>query len=103
MRWLLVDRIDELVVGERVVGAKAFTYSEPFFQDHLPYFPVVPGVLMLESMAQIAGKLIGQQRPGEASLSDLRESPQQIAQRRPRGGSRHAGPLLRNAVDGAQG
>jgi len=59
MRWLLVDRIDELIVGERVEGVKCFTYSEPFFQDHFPYFPVVPGVLMLESMAQIAGKLIG--------------------------------------------
>ena len=59
MRWLLVDRSDELVPGERVVGRKCFTYSEPFFQDHFPGFPVVPGVLLLESLAQIAGKLIG--------------------------------------------
>ncbi|MCP4809028.1 MAG: beta-hydroxyacyl-ACP dehydratase [Proteobacteria bacterium] len=59
MRWLLVDRIDELVVGEHVRGAKAWTMSEPWVQDHFPGFPVVPGVLLLESMAQISGKLIG--------------------------------------------
>ena len=59
MRWQLVDRIDSLVPGERATGIKAFTLSEPFFADHFPHFPVVPGVLMLESMAQLAGKLIG--------------------------------------------
>lgn len=59
MRWLLVDRIDEMVVGKHAVGAKAFTLSEPFFADHFPGFPVVPGVLLMESMAQLAGKLIG--------------------------------------------
>ncbi|MCB9764402.1 MAG: beta-hydroxyacyl-ACP dehydratase [Alphaproteobacteria bacterium] len=59
MRWLLVDRIDEMVVGQSARGAKAFTLSEPFFADHFPGFPVVPGVLLLESMAQLSGKLIG--------------------------------------------
>lgn len=59
MRWLLVDRIDELVEGEYAVGIKSFTLSEPFFADHFPGFPVVPGVLLLESMAQLSGKLIG--------------------------------------------
>lgn len=59
MRWLLVDRIDELVPGEYAVGAKAFTLSEPFFADHFPKYPVVPGVLLLEAMAQLSGKLIG--------------------------------------------
>ena len=59
MRWLLVDRIDALVPGEYAEGIKAFTLSEPFFQDHFPGFPVVPGVLMLQAMAQLAGKLIG--------------------------------------------
>jgi len=59
MRWLLVDRIDELIPGESAVGIKTFNLSEPLFQDHFPRFPVVPGVLMLESMAQLAGKLIG--------------------------------------------
>ena len=59
MRWQLVDRIDELVEGKSAVGVKCFTLSEPFFADHFPGFPVVPGVLLLESMAQLAGKLIG--------------------------------------------
>ncbi|HJN73651.1 MAG TPA: 3-hydroxyacyl-ACP dehydratase FabZ family protein [Myxococcota bacterium] len=59
MRWLLLDRIDELVPGEHALGVKAWTYSEPYFQDHFPGFPVVPGVLLLESMAQLSGKLIG--------------------------------------------
>ena len=59
MRWLLVDRIDEMVIGEKAVGVKAFTLSEHFFADHFPGFPVVPGVILLESMAQLSGKLIG--------------------------------------------
>ena len=59
MRWLLVDRIDTLVPDSHVEGVKTFSLSEPWFQDHFPGFPVVPGVLLLESMAQIAGKLIG--------------------------------------------
>lgn len=59
MRWQLVDRIDTLVPGESATGVKCFTLSEPFFADHFPGFPVVPGVLLLESMAQLSGKLIG--------------------------------------------
>jgi 3-hydroxymyristoyl/3-hydroxydecanoyl-(acyl carrier protein) dehydratase len=59
MRWLLVDRIDELVIGEHARGVKAFTISEPWVPDHFPGFPVVPGVLLLEAMAQLSGKLIG--------------------------------------------
>lgn len=59
MRWQLVDRIDEMVLGESARGVKAWTMSESWVQDHFPGFPVVPGVLMLESLAQISGKLIG--------------------------------------------
>ncbi len=59
MRWLLLDRIDELVPGELARGTKIYHAQEPFFGDHFPGFPVVPGVLLLESMAQLAGKLIG--------------------------------------------
>lgn len=59
MRWQLLDRIDELEEGRYAVGVKCFTLSEPFFADHFPGFPVVPGVLLLESMAQLSGKLIG--------------------------------------------
>jgi 3-hydroxymyristoyl/3-hydroxydecanoyl-(acyl carrier protein) dehydratase len=59
LRWKLVDSIDELVLDEKVVGRKVFHPEEAFFEDHFPGFPVVPGVLILESLAQISGKLIG--------------------------------------------
>lgn len=59
MRWGLVDRIDDLVPGERAAGVKGWDPALPLFQDHFPRFPVVPGVLILESLAQLSGKLIG--------------------------------------------
>jgi 3-hydroxyacyl-[acyl-carrier-protein] dehydratase len=59
MRWLLVDGIDTLVVGERAAGHKTWSGDEVFFEDHFPSFPVVPGVLVMEALAQLAGKLIG--------------------------------------------
>ena len=59
MRWQLLDRIDELNIGTSAAGVKTYAHSEPFFQDHFPGFPVVPGVLIMESLAQLSGKLIG--------------------------------------------
>ena len=59
MRWGLVDRIDELVAGEYARGVRTFPADLPLFQDHFPNFPVVPGVLILESLAQLSGKLVG--------------------------------------------
>ncbi len=58
-RWLLVDRIDTLEIGGVARGTKRFDPEERFFEDHFPGFPVVPGVLLLEALAQLAGKLIG--------------------------------------------
>ncbi len=55
--FLLVDRIRELEVGRRVVGVKNVTINEPFFQGHFPDRPVMPGVLILEVMAQVGGVL----------------------------------------------
>ena len=50
--FLLVDRIVELEVGQRAVGLKNVTANEPFFQGHFPDYPVMPGVLIVEAMAQ---------------------------------------------------
>ena len=55
--FLMVDRITELELGERVVGIKNVTNNEPFFQGHFPGNPVMPGVLIIEAMAQIGGIL----------------------------------------------
>ena len=55
--FLLVDRIEELE-AERIVGIKNVTANEPFFPGHFPDFPVMPGVLIVEAMAQVAGVLV---------------------------------------------
>ena len=54
---LLVDRVEELVVGERIVATKAVTINEGFFQGHFPGRPIMPGVLIVEALAQAAGVL----------------------------------------------
>lgn len=51
--FLLVDRIEELEPGVRAVGVKNVTQNEPFFQGHFPDYPVMPGVLIVEAMAQV--------------------------------------------------
>ncbi len=56
--FLLVDRILELEIGKRVVGIKSVTINEPFFQGHFPGHPIMPGVLILEAMAQVGGFLL---------------------------------------------
>jgi beta-hydroxyacyl-ACP dehydratase FabZ len=56
--FLLVDRILELDLGKRVVGLKNVTANEPFFQGHFPGHPIMPGVLILEAMAQVGGVLL---------------------------------------------
>jgi 3-hydroxyacyl-[acyl-carrier-protein] dehydratase len=63
--FALVDRIIDYVPGEKAVGIKNVTFNEPFFPGHIPDFPLMPGVLMVEAMAQVGG-IILLQLPGMA-------------------------------------
>lgn len=56
--FLLVDRILEIDPGKRIVGLKNVTINEEFFQGHFPSQPVMPGVLIIEAMAQVGGVLM---------------------------------------------
>ncbi len=58
MRFCQLDRIKELVPGERLVAVKSLSLSESYLQDHFPRFPVMPGVLMLEAMFQASMWLV---------------------------------------------
>ena len=61
--FLLVDRVVEVVKGERIHAYKNVTFNEPFFQGHFPGAPVMPGVLQLEAMAQTGGLLAYETSP----------------------------------------
>lgn len=56
--FLLVDRIEELTAGKRVVGYKNVSYNEPYFAGHFPQEPVMPGVLQIEALAQLGAAAI---------------------------------------------
>ena len=58
--FLLIDRVVDVVVGESAVGIKNVSINEGFFQGHFPQHPVMPGVLMIEAMAQTAAVLVVQ-------------------------------------------
>ena len=56
--FLLVDRILDIVPGEKILGIKNVSMNEPFFQGHFPGNPIMPGVLIVEAMAQTGGLLV---------------------------------------------
>jgi beta-hydroxyacyl-ACP dehydratase FabZ len=66
--FLLVDRVLEMQLGERLVAVKNVSINEPFFQGHFPGEPVMPGVLIVEALAQAGGILVAETR-GEAQGS----------------------------------
>jgi 3-hydroxyacyl-[acyl-carrier-protein] dehydratase len=67
--FLLVDRILELDLGKRIIGIKNVTMNEPFFQGHFPGYPIMPGVLIIEAMAQVGGLLaFKSSKVGESQL-----------------------------------
>jgi beta-hydroxyacyl-ACP dehydratase FabZ len=63
--FLLIDRVLELAPGERITALKNVTINEPFFQGHFPGTPIMPGVLILEAMAQAGGILALDSMPEE--------------------------------------
>ncbi len=79
---LLVDRIEEME-EERIVGIKSVTINEPFFNGHFPEFPVMPGVLIVEAMAQVAGVLVLSQIPDRSRKLVLLAAVEQAKFRRP--------------------
>lgn len=66
--FLLVDKIVELEPGKRAVGIKNVTANEPFFQGHFPGFPIMPGVLIVEALAQTAGVAVAIQEENTGKM-----------------------------------
>ena len=64
----LVDRIIEYVPGERAIGIKNVTFNEPHFQGHFPGRPIMPGVLIVEAIAQVGGVVLIQMLESEGGL-----------------------------------
>ena len=73
MRFIFVDKILDLVPGKSIRALKVIRAGEDIFQDHFPGFPVVPGVLLTEMMAQTAGKCLDAERKsrGKAMLVEI--------------------------------
>jgi len=72
--FLLVDRITELEPEKRVKGIKNVTFNEPFFPGHFPGRPIMPGVLIIEAMAQVGGVLACISIQGVSEISEIKET-----------------------------
>ena len=57
MRFYMVDRIEEIKYGEHIIGVKCISMSDDVFNEHFPGYPIFPGSLLMEGMAQLAGSL----------------------------------------------
>lgn len=73
MRFCQLDRITELVSGERLKAVRTLRADESYLQDHFPFFPVMPGVLMLEALFQAASWLVREKRGFHGTLVMLKE------------------------------
>lgn len=74
MRFTLIDRIIELVPGERITAVKTVSLAEEYLADHFPLLPVLPGVLMLEAMTQAAAWLLRNDEDFAHSIVVLKEA-----------------------------
>lgn len=70
--FLMLDRVTEWEEGQRAVGIKNVTVNEPFFQGHFPQQPIMPGVLQVEALAQLAGVLLYLDNQDDDSLGMFR-------------------------------
>jgi 3-hydroxyacyl-[acyl-carrier-protein] dehydratase len=66
--FVLVDRVTDWLPGQQIEGYKMVTYNEPFFQGHFPQAPIMPGVLQLEALAQLAGVLVSKMPEGKGKM-----------------------------------
>ena len=69
--FIMIDRVLELVPGERVLALKNVTINEPYFQGHFPGSPIMPGVLIVEALAQAGGVLCFESRPQQKKGSPV--------------------------------
>lgn len=74
MRFILLDRVTNLVVGEKIEAVKALSLAEEYLADHFPRFPVLPGVLMIEALVQTAAMLVRVTNHFEQSMIVLKEA-----------------------------
>lgn len=74
MKFILIDRITELVPGERIRAVKALSLAEEYLADHFPRFPVMPGVLMIEALVQASAWLVRETESYAHSLLLLAEA-----------------------------
>jgi len=74
MKFILIDRITELVPGERIRAVKALSLAEEYLADHFPCFPVMPGVLMIEALVQASAWLVRETESYAHSLLLLAEA-----------------------------
>ena len=68
--FLLIDKLTDIIINKSITGIKAVTFNEPFFPGHFPEHPVMPGVLILEAMAQTAACLVSYEHKS-LSLNNL--------------------------------
>jgi beta-hydroxyacyl-ACP dehydratase FabZ len=80
---LLVDRILEIEEGRRIIGLKNFTVNEPYLQGHFPGYPVVPGTVLIESMAQVGCILVARSEPSTRGRLPYLVGLDQVRFRRP--------------------
>jgi len=74
MYFSLIDKIDSLEPGKRIVATKSLSLAEEYLQDHFPNFPVMPGVLMLEALTQASAWLIRVSEDFSHSIVVLKEA-----------------------------